>query len=189
MSNFWKTTIECVVALMCGFIIFLLIMSIIHSKPQPFNKLKFERVHIYNTIKEQNFLDTIVYSGLLNQNLQGLVIVIKPLTKQVQDNFRYDLKLKAHIYGKDSTYIVWIDPSLQRSEYIEVLSHELIHLNQYVSKQLVVNSGDLSTVLWKGESINLSEYSYELRPWEIDAFSKQENLKSLMIKTLYYAGN
>jgi len=55
-----------------------------------------------------------------------------------------------------------------------ILCHEMIHLGQYIKGQLSLNV-DTKVFTWKGQTY-ASEYPYESRPWEIEAFNGQGKL-------------
>ena len=77
--------------------------------------------------------------------------------------------------------IIYID-NFSRDEYITILSHELIHLKQYYNGELKINSTD---VIWKGDIIDLTLYTYENRPWEREAFDNENKIYFEMKKILY----
>ena len=58
-----------------------------------------------------------------------------------------------------------------------VLCHEMIHLQQYERGDLSMNS-DYTQITWKGKLYD-SKCDYNKRPWEIEAFSKQNELWKL----------
>ena len=179
----WKIVAIILAALLLAFLIWKLA-----TKPERYFKtITIEHQHIFNTVKERNYLDTIVYAGLVNlsQINDSLIVVIKPLTNEIKSLYPDELELKAKIIGEGNTFIIWTQPDLGRDEYITVLSHELIHLKQYYTKELVVQPG--MTPLWQGKLFVVENTAENVanRPWEIDAISKQPMLKSLMLNTLY----
>ena len=157
------------------------ILLIITEKEKYFNPIVIQDNNIFNTIKEKPYLDTIIYSGIKSLELKGLIIVIRPLTAEVKNNFSSEIELKAHILGKDSSYVIWVDNNLSRYEYIEIFSHELIHLKQYYTNKLIINN---NIITWNGKKIN-NIINYKDRPWEIEAFDKQKSLESKMNNILY----
>jgi hypothetical protein len=71
---------------------------------------------------------------------------------------------------------------MSRVESIQTLSHELIHLKQYNDHKLVITE---EVVYWNDEIVNLDEINYGQRPWEIEAFSKQNKLTQEIKKELF----
>lgn len=55
-----------------------------------------------------------------------------------------------------------------------ILCHEMIHLGQFIKGQLSLNM-DTKVFTWKGQSY-ASDYPYECRPWEIEAYNGQGKL-------------
>ena len=174
-----KWIIIILVLLVIGVIIWL----ITRQKEKYFKPILIENNNIFNRVIEKTYLDTIVYAGIKSLNLQGLIIVIRPLTEDIKKSFDSNYDLKAYIIGQDDTYIIYVDKNLNRNEYVSTFSHELIHLNQYFTKELIKNSNNIP--IWKGEQINLNNTKYQDLPWEIDAFSKQQELEKRMNKILY----
>lgn len=165
-------------------IIGIITFFIINQKEKYFNHIIIENTNILNTIKNKNYLDTIIYTGVKSLEIENLIIVVRPLTQENIENLSFDnkLELKAHIQGMDDTYIIWINPNENRSTYIEILSHELIHLKQYYTKELLISDNN---IYWKNQIININDYTYENRPWEVEAFFKQKELEKKMLQILY----
>ena len=64
----------------------------------------------------------------------------------------------------------------------QTLSHEFVHIHQYISGDLVVYP---LYVIWKGEDVYLKEVPYEERPFEKDAFDNQGKYLKKLNKVLY----
>jgi hypothetical protein len=58
-------------------------------------------------------------------------------------------------------------------DYISYLAHEMVHLKQYATKELLANS------MWYGKSY--AHVSYRKEPWEKEAWGKQHNLAKMFI--------
>jgi hypothetical protein len=172
------------IILLIFIIIGIIVFFIVNQKEKYFNHIIIEDINILNTIKTKNYLDTIIYTGVKSLEIKDLIIVIKPLSKDNIENSSFDdnLELKAHIQGMNNTYIIWINPNESRNSYIEIISHELIHLKQYYTKELMIINNN---IYWKNEKINIDDYTYEKRPWEVEAFSNQKELEKKMIEILY----
>lgn len=173
-----------IIILIAILIIGIITFFIVNQKEKYFNHIVIENNSIFNTIRDKNYLDTIIYAGVKSLEIDDLIIVVRPLTKENIENLSFDdkLELKAHIQGMDDTYIIWINPNESRNDYIEILSHELIHLKQYYTKELFIVNNN---IYWRNENININDYTYEKRPWEIEAFSNQKELEKKMINILY----
>jgi hypothetical protein len=166
------------------FIIIFIIYLIITKEEKYFNKVEIENIKIFNTIKNKEYLDTIVYAGAKSLEIENLIIVLKPLTEKEKEKliFDSDYDLKAHIKGENYTYIIWLDPNLGRRTYINIISHEMIHLKQYYNKELTIID---NIPFWKGEKVDLIGIDYKKLPWEEEAFSNQYKIENKMRKILY----
>jgi hypothetical protein len=71
---------------------------------------------------------------------------------------------------------------MNRDESIEVLCHEVIHMEQYSSGDLVY---DNNFIIWKGDKMELNSKEYMDRPWEKDAFDRQSQLIKSVESVLY----
>ena len=151
---------------------------------QPFKQFDIETTNMVANRTEDNYLDSVVYVGLNELGMDSLAVTIRPITEDVKQQFDSEGTLKAHILGRDRQYIIFLD-DMGRDESIKVLSHELIHLRQYVTKKLVLHKNE---VVWDGEIISeyrVSELKYDDRPWEIEAFAEQRQLENKIRNILY----
>ena len=151
---------------------------------QPFKQFDIETTNMVANRTEDNYLDSVVYVGLNELGMDSLAVTIRPITDEVKQQFDSEGTLKAHILGRDRQYIIFLD-DMGRDESINVLSHELIHLRQYVTKKLVLHKNE---VVWDGEIISeyrVSELKYDDRPWEIEAFAEQRQLENKIRNILY----
>jgi len=57
------------------------------------------------------------------------------------------------------------------SNWMGVLAHEMVHVKQYVRKEL-----DYKMCTWKSKPIDPDEMDYYDRPWEAEAFALQDVL-------------
>lgn len=167
-------------------LLILLIIFIIYKistyKETTFNKFDFKTYHHIINTTEITYLDTIIHSGIQELNIDSVIIVIKPLIdKQVL--LPGDLETKAYIKGSGYQYLIFIG-KYSREENIQTLSHELIHLKQYYKGEMkIVNQG--KTPIWKGDTINIKDYTYENRPWEKEAYENSNDLSTKMKLLLY----
>lgn len=153
-------------------------------KEKTFNIIDIQTTNIVTNRTDRNYLDSIVYVGLNELNLDSVAITIRQINPDVQAMFDSESQLKAHILGKGNQYIIFVDV-MSRTESIKVLSHELIHLKQYYTKKLILEK---DKVYWDGEEMyqnEINEMEYELRPWEEEAFSDQRVLENKIREILY----
>ena len=75
-------------------------------------------------------------------------------------------------------FLIELNDGQTESEQISTLAHELVHIEQNVSNRLVYKfDKDVNKLLVNWEGKNLGESSqipYRERPWEVEAFSKEQ---------------
>lgn len=137
---------------------------------------------IVNTTDDK-YIDTILYCGLNLSNIDSINIVILPIeNKSKYLYFNDNIEFKALINYYSGVYYLYIDDNT-RNENIEIISHEIVHINQYYNKKLILlNNG---YVIWNGDTLNGNKINYYERPWEIEAFSEQNIIKNKILKILY----
>ena len=153
-------------------------------REQTFNKIDIQTTNMVSNRTDRDYLDSIVYVGLNEMNLDSIAITIRQISPEVQAMFDSDSQLKAHIIGKENQYIIFVD-EMSRDEAIKVLSHELIHLKQYYTKKLILEK---DKVYWDGEEMyqsEINEIEYNRRPWEAEAFAGQRGLENKIREILY----
>jgi hypothetical protein len=153
-------------------------------KEQTFNKINIQTTSMVANRTDRDYLDSIVYVGLNEMNLDSIAITIRQISPEVQAMFDSETQLKAHIIGNENQYIIFVD-EMSRDEAIKVLSHELIHLKQYYTKKLILEK---DKVIWDGKEIyqsEINEMKYEQRPWEAEAFAGQRSLENKIREILY----
>ena len=153
-------------------------------KEQTFNRIDIQTTYMVANRTDRDYLDSIVYVGLNELNLDSVAITIRQISPDVQARFDSESQLKAHIIGKENQYIIFVD-EMSRDEAIKVLSHELIHLKQYYTKKLILEK---DKVYWDGREIyqtEINETEYQRRPWEAEAFAGQRGLENKIREILY----
>ena len=176
MKN-WKNKLIIFLALILFGLLIWFIAS--NNKDIPFKKVQFSDNNLVINRTNTVYLDTLVLAGLHELKIKNLSVLILPLQNT---NVSDELSIKAHIRSADGGYIIWID-DLPRSTNIEVMAHELIHLQQYENGFLILKK---DTLIWKNQIFNVHSLpSYPERDWETEAFSKQEDLKQKIKNILY----
>jgi len=149
-----------------------------------FKQFDIETTNIVANRTKNNYLDSVVYVGLDELGMDSIIVTMRPITEEVKQHFDSESTLKAHILGKNRQYIIFLD-EMGRDESIKVLSHELIHLRQYVTQKLVLHKDE---VVWDGQIMSeydINELEYSKRPWEKEAFTEQRQLENKIRNKLY----
>lgn len=124
---------------------------------------------ITNNIKNKPYVDSIIKIGLKNLNIIGVNVTVKELihNERTENYLAYVKK-----YNNDD-YVIWVD-NMPQDKTIQTLSHELIHIKQYYTKQLII---DAENIYWEHKPYYIKENdNYYLRPWEYQAYLNEKNL-------------
>ena len=130
----------------------------------------------------KSYLDTLVSEGLDVLGLKGEYVMIKTLDPSLKGSLGPDNELRAHIIGQNNQYIIYVG-DLSREESLTVLSHELIHLEQYSSGRLIRMEDHF--IMFDDEVFNVDNVPYKERPWEIEAFKNETDLKIKLGELLF----
>ena len=152
-----------------------------NNEERYFNQIELPTTNsIVNSLDNIHYYDTILAVGMDGVGLNGVTVVINDMSDAAKKQF--DGELKAHIRLFNGVYYIFVG-ALDRSEAIEVISHEIVHIQQYESGELVYEN---EKVEWQGDDYTFAlEDDYERRPWEREAFSKQSTVESLILNILY----
>jgi hypothetical protein len=99
-----------------------------------------------------------------------------------------DLEIKAYVYKnifQDKAYLIFVSSTLKLSEYKRVMSHEMVHIKQMEDGDLIQPELGEPYVIYKGDTINFHEVSYDKRPHEIDAHKRENQIYKQLEKVLY----
>ena len=151
------------------------------STEKYFKPVVFNKVNWINNKTSMKYVDTILRVGLDELGIENISIIVKPFTKKDRELLGPDMVLKAQVKSYPNGFIIWMD-DLGRGESLTVLAHELIHIQQYSTKELVVSG---TNVTYKGIVTDVMVIPYSEREWEIDAFAKEGSIKNTINKTLY----
>ena len=152
----------------------------VNSTEKPFNQIELSNNNQIENNTAITFIDTIASVGLDELGIKGIQLLIYPLTDEAKDNFNGELN--AHIRYFEGIYYLFIE-EMSREKSITVVSHELIHITQYQTG--VLDYLGAGIVLWQDESYSVEQLEYDNRPWETDAYMKQNELSTKISGILY----
>lgn len=136
-----------------------------------------------------------LYTELIEraQDIQGTDIhyQLRPLRRQAKlEALGWGLTLEAQVLPEvdmgffGDTYIIEVN-RLPDYRIIEVLSHEVIHLQQYATGELQYDKAKSKQVIYEGVTYkDITKIPYNLRRWERDAFVEGKILASKIRKQL-----
>lgn len=173
-NNIWKIL---GVILLIALILILILTT--KKEDNSFNQIELsDRNTITNTVNP-SYYDTILSVGMDHMDISGYSVLVNKLSDNTKSQFDGDLR--AHIRYVNPNFYLFID-DMDRRDAIDVISHEIIHMQQYISGDLIYNKD--GNVNWKGDVIDLKSSEYDKRPWESDAFSRQRKLSDSIEKIL-----
>ena len=160
------------IGLLILFLLLALVAIIVFTyREKTFNVIELGKENAVLNRTDKPYLDTIVSVGLSELGIAGITVLIDPLEKELTTG---EFEIQAHIIGTQNQFIIFTN-EFSREKALEVMSHELIHLQQYNTGRLVKTDGG---VIWEGYYIqSIGEIPYMARPWELEAFVLGENLK------------
>lgn len=83
-----------------------------------------------------------------------------------------DFDDRAH---KPREFTITVDSTVPLRRIMESIAHEMVHLKQYAMGEMC-DTDNYDVVQWKKKNINLIEWQYWDRPWEIEAHGKELGL-------------
>lgn len=170
-----------IVKIVLGVLVILLLLFLItrlNKEDASFNQVQLSGNNFIHNEMFPTFYDTILSVAMDKMGLYGYNVIFRELSDAARSQF--DGELKAHIRQVNNDFYLFTQ-NLSRREAIEVLSHEVIHMQQYSSGDLLYSNGN---VTWRGNEIELNSKEYEQRPWENDAFNRQTQLIGLVNSVL-----
>jgi len=180
MKKIWK-----ILLIILGIIVFIILIYFL-SKPKSMNKFTFPDTVIVNNNTEFE-IDTTV-KVLINKilNYDSITIYIFYLNKEmIYDDFEIMGYIEPTAYN-NREYLLFINKQAEQINML--LSHEFVHLDQYMKKELILNR-NLQVAIYKGDTINLLKVPYKSRPFEQDAYNRQYQILKQLNKLLYQTNN
>lgn len=86
------------------------------------------------------------------------------------------------VSGKPREFLIEIHSGLGAPETLKTLAHEMVHIKQYVNRELSdywpkkTKRTSKVTERWKGKNYNSDKMDYYSFPWEIEAYGREEGL-------------
>ena len=117
-------------------------------------------------------------------NIKPKMVVVRNMDVNNLPPENEGLVTMAYIIGLKERYLIFVR-KLEREDIISVLSHELIHLEQYQRRDLEMNLIE-KYITWRGKRYYRGELpSYTLREWEVEAIKRGAILETKLKSILY----
>ena len=137
-------------------------INVLNTNNKIVNLTKFDKI-------EENLSKALLYL-----EIEGLVISIHEVPKELL-YIENGITVNGFVIQENNcSFYLFLSPLLESDYLIEVLAHEVIHINQYYMKKLI--SISYEEVYWNDSLIQVSKTNYIDRPWEIEAFNGQHCL-------------
>lgn len=139
---------------------------------------------IINNLSNDNskLYEDYCYIGLNIIDVDSVTVCLKNISDEIIiDYLRDGYNILGYIdIIEDKKYDIYINKSDKfKHQLIETISHELIHLKQFDLK-IMINTLNPYLVYYNNVLYDLNNIDYFLRPWEIDAYTKQFELEQKM---------
>lgn len=161
-----------------------LIVFLVTRKEKPLKPFDIPTTNVVTNKSSMDYIMPMVNAGLYELKIDSVFVMVQPMSLAMKNNGLGDggFELMGSLIGNKTQYILYIG-QLNRSEAFNIISHELIHLEQFHSGRLVKKEG-MNLVLWEGKIYDVKQIPYLERPWEIEAFSKDKILEKKIMKRL-----
>jgi hypothetical protein len=140
---------------------------------------------VINHIKN-NYLENIIYVGLYELRLDSLTVNLYYLPDNLKVVMLGDDKVitNAMVFRNfERNYSIFINENSINKNIVEYIAHELIHIQQFNSNRLIVFN-ELNYIKFDHKIYLTTQTNYQNRPWEIEAFSKQDELEARILQIL-----
>lgn len=116
------------------------------------------------------------------------ILGLKNITIVANNYNKGDSDITAFVTGSFGNYNIYINPNINEDEFIKSLSHELIHIAQFQSDRLIMETKNgTTTTKWEGRFWDYANIDYFNRPWEREAFVDGKNLaRKIKLKLCSY---
>lgn len=123
---------------------------------------------------------------IVNAGKHVLELNVTIYTRELTDNIRRNLGISystyAFVTGGNGCYVIYIRPGIRGNRLVEIIAHELVHVQQIESGRLKIAKGE---VMYNDRKYwNPKDIFYSDREWEDEAFRRQHKVRRLILTTL-----
>ena len=167
-------------------LILLILLFLYLGREKKMNHFDFPDTVIVNNYTDFNEIDTIlkvITNKIMDIDTIQIDIFITPIDMNTD---------KYEIYGytfpnlfEKNKYYIFLGRTFPRSMIKTLLSHEMVHIQQYMDGSLVYPGSDKYYLEYMGDKIYFIDIPYNKRPYEIEAFEKEKIIRKELNKILY----
>jgi hypothetical protein len=168
-----------------GLLLLALIIYVILKPEEQFKTIELKKENYVVNRTDLPYLDTITHVGLEELKIKGITIMIRYIdgSRKIDGDYELNGYIIANKGGGNS-YLMYLKKGISRLKAIDIISHELIHINQYIKGDLVL-LGD-GYILWEEKEFqDITLIPYPEREWEIEAFHMGPVLRTKLSNKLY----
>ena len=184
-DNFYKMKFKEILVVLLIILSVILLSVLVITKADasdyPYNQIELSTYNYVLNGTQNNSYDTVAKVALDAAGIVGVQLFIQELSESAKSQF--DGELKAHVRYFNGQFYLFIS-DLSHKEAIDVISHEVVHIQQYLSGDFVYDQSNGDTY-WKGARYYPENIPYERRPWEDDAFYSQGSISDKVSSILY----
>lgn len=127
-----------------------------------------------------SYADTVAHVALQVMGIEYIVVSIYDVPDHMTRFFSRNGKDLHGFVLQDSenVYRIFMSTTLSRNKYLLYMAHEVIHIAQIHEGRMDVSRAPF--VRYEGIIYSTNHVEYEDRPWEIEAFDRQQEIKHLM---------
>lgn len=175
-----KRGIAIALAIIAILVILLLAIRTQNRNDAPYQEIEFNETDFVTDWTTMGYMDTLVQAGLISLKIDSVSVLVRPMVQSSTQDKNGTLELLAYIKGNRKQFSLYV-LKMNRRDAIEVIAHELIHLDQYRTGRLV-SFGD--SVEWMGSRMRVLDIPYEERGWEVEARRESPALAAKMKRML-----
>lgn len=173
-------------AIIISLIVIIIIINIKQArKENRVNHFDFPNTMIVNNHTDYRRADTLAMIVLNKIYVYDIMTVNIYYMNSDMGNDKFDVAgfIQKNPY-KQHDYNIFIKKKTLPVSIKKFLSHELIHLNQMESGDLI-QLQDNTKIIYKGDTISFFDVPYDKRPYEIEALTKEDKILKKINKLLY----
>jgi len=174
-----KGWIVLIVVLVIAFFVGLALWQKKHDV-RPFNHYDFpETIQVNNATEHRaDTICMVLASEILGMDTLNMTIAYMPTIKTQDTEFYGIIQM---LPFRKNQFVMLLKKDMSLSKLKETLSHEFVHIGQYIYGDLVLYP---NYAVYTGDTVTF-DVEYKDRPFEKDAFKQQGNMEKELKKLLY----
>lgn len=163
------------------FLVFVLVYFLVFRKEKEYKHYEFpSEINVVSNVD-------IEYADSTSMILLNKIFDIDSINLHI--NYMYndlvvnEINIRAYTEKYNDNYMVFINKNVNKSQFKRIMSHEVIHIKQMYSGDLV--KIDDEKYVWKGDTLKYKNVDYYDREYEKEAYDEQNEVLSKLNNLLY----